>query len=433
MRHTWRDVPRRETWLAEVGGSGARRSREKEKAMTASVAAEPGLIDAAKALAPFILSCRDESERERSLPRALVTALAQADLLRIYVPRSLGGLETNSLICLRVLEELAKADGAVAWNAMNWIAGGLYGARLGEAAAREIYGQDPSVVISASLAPKGRAQGEDAGYRLTGRWPLASGCAHASWLVAGAVVMEGDQPRFRSDGAPDVRLMFVSRSECEIIDTWHAVGLRGTGSNDFAVQDVFVPHERTFAFPDGPAQEPGPLYRGSILDMLVPMLGAIALGVARDALDTFSELAGRKVPTRTASLLRDRATVQMQVAQAEALVRSARSLLLETMGALWESLSAGESLTEEQDALRWLASVHAATSCAHAVDMVYTLGGATSVYATSRLERCFRDIHVVTQHLGVSPWQWERVGRSFLGLGIADVVLGGAPGTLSGG
>jgi alkylation response protein AidB-like acyl-CoA dehydrogenase len=227
--------------------------------------------------------------------------------------------------------------------------------------------------------------------------------------------------------------MFVPRADCEIMDTWHAAGLRGTGSHDFSIQETFVPQERTFAFPDGPAQEPGPLYRGSIFDGLVRLIPGVALGIARAALDAFTDLAGRKVPTRTASLLRDRATVQAQLAQAEALVRSARALVFETTATSWEALCAGEPLSEEQGALQWLAGVHTATSCAQAVDIVYTLGGATSVHATSGLERCFRDIHVLTQHLGVSPWQWERVGRSFLGLGIADTVLGGAPGTLSGG
>lgn len=401
--------------------------------MTASIPASTDLIGAAKSLAPVIESYRDESERERTLPCALVTALAQADLLRIYVPRSQGGLEVDPLTGVRVFEELAKADGAVAWNVMNWGAGGLFGARLTAPAAYDIFGNDPSVVISNSLAPKGRAAAVERGYRLSGRWPLASGCAHASWLVVGSVIFEGDQPRFRPDGVPDVRLMFVPRAEYDIIDTWHAAGLRGTGSHDVSVQETFVPEERSFAYPDGPAHEPGPLYRGSIPDALSQLIPGVALGLARAALDTFTELASRKVPTRTASLLRDRATVQAQVAQAEALVRSARALLFETTTASWETLCAGESLSEEQNALLWLAGVHAATSCAHAVDLVYLLGGVTSVYTTSRLERCFRDVHVLTQHLGVSPLQWERAGRYFLGLGIADVVAGGAPGAVSGG
>ncbi|HEY7061039.1 MAG TPA: acyl-CoA dehydrogenase family protein [Chloroflexota bacterium] len=401
--------------------------------MATTIPASTDLIDAAKALAPVIESYRDESERERTLPAALVTALAQADLLRMYAPRSRGGLEAAPVTCLLVLEELAKADGAVSWNVMNWAAGHLYGARLAEPAAREIYGRDPSVVISGALAPKGRAAVVEGGYRLSGRWPLASGCAHAAWFAVGGVIVEGGQPRFRPDGAPDVRLLFVPRAECDILDTWHAAGLRGTGSHDVSVQEAFVPDERTFAFPDGPAHEPGALYRGSIFNELSRLIPGVALGIARAALDTFTELASRKVPTRTASLLRDRATVQAQLAQAEALVRSARAWVFETTAATWETLCAGESLSEEQQALLWLAGVHAATSCAQAVDLVYTLGGATSVYATSRLERCFRDVHVLTQHLGVSPLQWERVGRYILGLGIADVVAGGAPGALSGG
>jgi indole-3-acetate monooxygenase len=399
--------------------------------MTAATGTD--LLEAARNLAPLIESYRQESDRERSLPQDLVHALAHADLLRMYVPKSQGGLEVEPHICIQVLEALAKIDGAVAWNVFNWSLGGLFGARLSAPAAREVFASDPSVIISCSLAPKGHVQAVEGGYRLTGRWSLSSGCAHASWLVAGGTVMEGGKPRYREDGAPDVRLMFVPQSACDIIDTWDTTGLRGTGSQDFSLQEVFVSDERTFTFPDGSAYEDGPLYRGSIFDGLVGLIAGVALGISRAALDAFTELATRKVPTRTASLLGNRATVQAQLAQAEGLVRSARALLFETMAATWGPLSMGELLSENQSAVRMLAAVNAASSCAQAVDIVHRLGGSSSVYTTSRLHRCFQDLHVLTQHVGVSPWQWERVGRHFLGLGFADSVLGGTPGTLSGG
>jgi alkylation response protein AidB-like acyl-CoA dehydrogenase len=184
------------------------------------------------------------------------------------------------------------------------------------------------------------------------------------------------------------------------------------------VPDVFVPQERTFLFPDGRSYEPGPLYRGPIIDQLGLGLSAVSLGIARAALDASSDLAGRKTPTRTSSLLRDRATVQAQLAQAEGLVRSARALVFETEASLWETLCAGDPISEEQAALKWLTAVQAATSCAQAVDIVYTLGGATSVYTSSPLERCFRDVHVVQQHAVVSPNATIAAGRYFLGLGL---------------
>jgi indole-3-acetate monooxygenase len=376
------------------------------------------LISAAQALAPVIDSCREESERERTLCASVIAAMVAANLHRIQVPRSLGGLEADPATFMRVVEEVAMLDGAAGWNALNMGVAGLFAARLPRQAAREIYGLGSGSLIATSLLPKGRAEAINGGYRLRGRWPLASGCLHASWLIAGGPVFDSKRPRLNQDGSPEVRLLFVPRAECEILDTWFAVGLRGTGSHDFIAQDVFVPEERICLFPDGVTYEPGPLYRGSIFDQLGLAISAVALGIARAALDRFADLAGRKVPARTASLLRDRTTVQAQLAQAEGLLRSARALVFETLASQWETLCAGEWISDEQAALKWLTAVHAATSCAHAVDIVYMLGGATSVYTACRMERCFRDIHVVTQHVAVSPLQWERAGHSLLGLGL---------------
>lgn len=385
--------------------------------MAAAIAMKPDILSAAQELSPLIEASRDESERERTLPASLVAAIVDARLHHMHLPRALGGLEADPITFLRVIEDFARLDGAVGWNVTIWGSSGLFVARLPEQAAREI-SRDPTAILSGALAPNGKAIPVDGGYRVSGRWPLASGCLHASWLAGGSMIIDGERPRMRADGTPDIRIMFVPRVETEIIDTWHSAGLRGTGSHDFAVHDVFVPEEYTWSFPDGPSFDPSPLYRGSIFDQLGLGLAAVSLGIARAALDTFADLAGRKIPSRTTTLLRERGTVQAQVAQAEALVRSARALVFETATSTWETLCAGHPISEEQRMLRGLAAVNAASSCAQAVDIVYTLGGATSVYTSSRLERCFRDVHVVTQHRAVSPIRWEWSGQYFLGLGL---------------
>lgn len=385
-----------------------------------SIATIPDLVEVAKSFIPQIEASREQSERERSLSAPLVRAMAESGLFRIWIPKALGGYEADIETNLRVIEEVAQADGAAGWNVMIAGTGGMFAAYLPESAGREIFG-DPLAITAGALAPKGRAEPADGGYRLSGQWPLASGCHHSTWMGGGSFIFEGggDAPKLNEQGIPDLRVFFVPKDECEILDTWYSAGLRGTGSHDFVVKDAFVPAERTFALLNGKPYYDGPLYSAGILSVFSLPVAAVALGIARAALDAFEELAGAKTPTFSFSTLRDKTTVQAQVARAEALVRSARAFLFETAASIWETMSAGDPLSEEQETLVHLACPHAAAACAEAVGIVYTLGGATSVYATSKLERCFRDVHVVTQHIAVSPQWYERTGQHFLGMGLA--------------
>jgi alkylation response protein AidB-like acyl-CoA dehydrogenase len=384
--------------------------------MTAATSAAE-LVDIARSFAPQIEACRGESERNRSLPAPLIRAMAQAGLFRVWIPKALGGLEADIETNLRVIEEVSRSDGAAGWNVMIAGTGGMFSAYLPPSAGREIYG-DPLAISAGALAPKGRAVPADGGYRLTGRWPLASGCQHAGWLAGGSFIFDGEAPRLGENGIPDLHFFFLPKAECEIIDTWHSAGLRGTGSHDFAVTHAFVPGDRILSLLNGKPYYDGALYRAGIISVFNPPVAAVALGIARSAIDTFVELAGGKMPAFSTKLLRDRGTVQAQVAQAEALLRSARAFLFETVAGMWETMCAGDKLSDEQEALSRLACVHTARACAEAVDIAYTLGGATSVYTASKLERCFRDVHVVTQHAAVGFSWYERSGQHFLGMGM---------------
>jgi len=288
-------------------------------------------IDAAKALAPQIRASAEESERARRLSLPVVEALAQAGLFRLWIPRALGGEETDPMTLVRVIEEVSRADGAAGWCLAIGGEYGAFGGYLPANAAREIYGSDPRVITGGAFRPFGQAVVMDGGYRVTGRWPLGSGCQHCAWIVGGCRILDGDQPHLRADGTPAMRILFFPAAACEIIDTWHSIGQRGTGSHDYAVADLFVPTGRSWSFREPPVQ-PGPLYALPTIALFAAVLAAVPLGIARHAIDILMELAEAKIASRSRRVLREDATMQADLGRAEAILRSGRAFLYEALG-----------------------------------------------------------------------------------------------------
>jgi alkylation response protein AidB-like acyl-CoA dehydrogenase len=386
-------------------------------------ATSPSVLDAARALAPEIRAAADRIEQDRRVPPDLVGALADAGVFRLCVARAYGGLESEVAETLTVLEAVAEADGSTGWIAAIGVTTGLVSGYLAPEFAHEIYGTNPRVVTGGVFAPKGKAIAVDGGYRVRGRWSFASGCQHCAWLLGGSVVFDGDKPRLLPRGIPDSRMMLFPAAAVEIIDTWTVSGLRGTGSHDIAVADVFVPEGRSASLITDQPRESGLLYRFPAFGLLALAISAVALGIARRALDELRALAAEKTPTGGQRLLAERPTVQAAIARAEAGLRAARAFLFEAVGNAWHSAQReGLLSTEMRTALR-LAATHATESAARAVDVAYEAGGGTSIYATSPLQRCFRDVHVVTQHLMVSPATWELTGRLLLGLETDTAML----------
>ncbi len=384
--------------------------------------ASSAFIDAAIDLAPQVRECAAEIERSRRLPLPLVDAIARAGLFRLWVPQAFGGEETDPMTLVRVVEEISRSDGAAGWCVAIGGEYGVFGGYLAPDAAREIFGIDPHVRTAGALRPFGTAVVVDGGYRVSGRWPLGSGCQHSAWIVGGCRILDGAEPRVRADGTPIARLLFFPAAECEILDTWHSIGLRGTGSHDYVVNDVFVPTARSLSFREPPV-EAGPLYALPTIALFATVLAAVPLGVARHAIDILVELAGTKIATRSRQTLRGDATLQVHLGRAEALLRSGRAFLYEALNEAWRAVSAERALSLEQLAMLWLASTQAATAAKEAAELVFSAGGSASPYESGGLERCVRDIHAAAQHLVMAPGNYQMAGQALLGLDMRATPL----------
>jgi indole-3-acetate monooxygenase len=261
------------------------------------------------------------------------------------------------------------------------------------------------------------------GYRVTGRQGFSTGCRHASWLAPYAQILEHGQPRRLADGQPETRYLFVPVAAAERLDTWHVRGLRGTGTDHFAVHDVFVPEEHSLLGRTAPLIDSGPLYRIPRTLLFASGDAAVALGVARTALATFAELAGSKTPRGMPGLLREQPMIQVDMGHADANLRAGRALLTETVRDSWTTVSASGTLSLDQRAALRIATTHALWLAIQVVDTVYHAAGATAIYKGHPLQRAFQDMHVMSQHVQARRTHYELVGRHWLGLPIDETRL----------
>jgi indole-3-acetate monooxygenase len=372
-------------------------------------------VRAARALAPTIRELRGDIERDRSLPAPLVKRMAETGFFSLWLARALGGPELNTVDYLRVIEELSRADGAVGWCTMVSAGYSRLSGYLDDGVAREIFG-DGSTIVAGTINPTGKAMVVPGGFCVSGRWSYGSFIGHSTWTIGSSVIHDDEGPRRGPDGAPDMRLMLFPTSAVEIIDTWRVGGLRGTGSHDFHVTDLFVPDDHAIAAFTAKPVRPGTLYAAPFITVFAMAIASVPLGIARAAIEAFVALAEAKTPMGGASRLRDKASAQADVGKAEALLRSARAFLVESAHDIWNAVAAGDMPSLPQRATARLAAAQAAAASAQAVDLLYNAAGGTALYESNLLERCFRDVHATTQHMGTSSANFELSGRVLLGL-----------------
>jgi alkylation response protein AidB-like acyl-CoA dehydrogenase len=390
---------------------GARHSRHRMAATTTPTVRQShegaGFLAAARDLAPVVRAAAIQAEAERRLPASLVAALRDAGLFRMAVPRSLGGPEVDPITVGRVVEELATADASAAWCVMLANQANSGAGFLPPDGAAEVFGGSDAIP-AAVLRPVGRAEIVDGGFRATGRWPFASGSTHATWLGGECAITRDGAPVKDDEGREVVRLLFFPLADVTIHDTWHTSGLRGTGSHDFSVEGAFVPERRSFRIHVDPPVHPSPLFRTPPLTYITH--GSHALGIGQAAIDATIEMADAK------PALRDQKRLQGQLAEAQALVESARAYLYGAAEELWRTVSAGGEGSPAQRARVRLATSHALKSSLQAVELLYRAAGTTAIFTTGPLDRLFRDIQTAAAHVMVSPLTYEASGRVALGM-----------------
>ena len=376
------------------------------------------LLERARQLQPLIEGAADRIEKEREIPAGVLAALHDSRLFRMLIPRSCDGEELEPAAFFEVMEAIATADASVAWCIGQGSGVSMAAAYLKPEVAHEIFGAPDAVVASGPPDRNSKAIVVDGGYRVIGTWTFASGSRHAQWLGGHSTVCERDgSPRLDADGKPlEQRTMLFPKSAATMADVWQVMGLKGTGSDNYSVKDLFVPADYTFTRElAADRRESGPLYRFSIFNMFGVAFSAVALGIARKVLDDFIKLAKEKVPFTSTALLRDNGQIQSQVGLSEARLQASRTYVLETFRTLYAQVAAGGSLTHEQRINNRIVTTYAIQQAREVVNFAYHAGGATAIFESNPFERRFRDLHTVTQQGQGHYSNFEALGQTLLG------------------
>jgi alkylation response protein AidB-like acyl-CoA dehydrogenase len=384
------------------------------------VDAQP-VVRAASALQSVIRRHRDELDREQRLPKAVVEQFHAAGFYNLVMPRALGGLETDPLTYVRVVEVLAEADGSAGWNVANNSIAQLVTLGLPDDGVQEIYAHGADTVVAGTaVMGGGRAVPVDGGYRVTGRWPFGTGCQEATWMLGSFQILDGGQPRPSPDGSSVFWRGVFARSDVQIVEgSWDVSGMRATGSFDWTVDDVFLPERRTMVHAGVPLDNqwkrwPGISYALPAQAWVGPHHSAVITGIARAGIDALIELAAEKTPRGRTGRLCDSPQVQEAIGRADTILNAGRAYRSAMITDLWNTVAAGAETTLDQRARCRLAAVYASESARQAMDLMYQHGGSTSYRRESRLAECWRDLHVVGQAVTLAPEWYPMGGRVFL-------------------
>lgn len=372
------------------------------------------LLVAAEKLSAEFRGQADEIERQRRIPAEISEKMAKAGFYLQGAPAHAGGLEVPPTLSSQVIETLAQGDASCAWVAFIGSTSGTALSGVSQVVAKEILSK-PDVLITGVFAPNGRAEKVADGFNVTGRWQWGSGSQNADWILGGCMLFENGEPMLNKAGHPRNHMVIMPASEVEYIDTWHVSGLCGSGSLDYQVTNLFVPHERVVGLSPRDAPKT-PLYAFPNFALLALGIGAVCMGIARAAISELIQLSTHKKRIGARKTIGHKSTAQITLAEAEAKLRSARLFYYDALEKAWECAQIDLAVSMEQRRDLRLATTHAVMTCASVVDDMYNLAGGASVYRNSPLQRHFRDIHVATQHIMVAPSTLETIGSLLFGL-----------------
>ena len=370
----------------------------------------------ARDLKAAIAAASEAIEATRRLPEPLVARLHEARLFRMLLPRSAGGDQLDPVSYFSAIEELSHHDGSTGWVVFVANSSALIAAYLDPAAARTIFA-DPRSTIAWGPPNASRVGAVPGGYRVSGTWDFASGCRHASWMGAHGQVVEADGSiRRDARGKPVVRTLLFPAREATVLDTWHTIGLCGTGSESYRVTDVFVPETFSAARADLTSRvEKGALYAFTMPGLYAVGVAAVALGIAQGMFEAFMALAGTKAP-RGLARLADNAVVQAEVARSEARLAAARAYLIETLASVYARADDVEPIEVADRARVRLACTNAIQGAIEVADYAYKAAGVDAIFPGSPFERRFRDIHTLSQQIQSRTAHYEEVGQVLLGM-----------------
>ena len=372
-----------------------------------------GLIERARALAPLIAREADEIERTRRLTQPVVSALIENGLYRVLLPQSLGGTEAPPEVFMQMLEEVAKADASTAWCLGQCSVCAMTAAYLDADAANEIFNAPPGILAWGAIAHE--VQVVPGGYRANARWDFASGSRQATWLGAHVQIVEADgTKRLKPNGVLEVRTILFPVASATMYDVWDVIGLNGTGTDSYSVDNLFIP-EKFAALRDDPTalREQGPLYKLTTNMVFGLGFAAVSVGVARATLDAAIELARGKASVGI-KVMRENNAVQGAIGRNEASLRAARAYLYATAAEVWRDLVRGEALTEEHRVALRIAATWTIHQAASVVDAAYHMAGATAVFSANKFERRFRDMHAIAQQIQARDTHYEDAGKAIL-------------------
>lgn len=365
------------------------------------------LLDAARGLGETIRAAAPEAERNGTIAPSIVEALIAARLFDAYRPKEFGGLDVDPLTLFELIEEIASHDGSTGWClSMGGIIGGFAASRLEDKGAVEVFGSGRAVMCAGGLVPRLRASPVDGGYRVNGRFPFASGCRHAEWMVVTGI-------RKDASGPASMYTFCVPKDEVHIVDNWQVAGLEGTASNDLDLEDVFVPASRAFPSMTAPVLRGGPLWQLPILPTAALGHLGFSLGSGRRALDEIAAYAETQRFGSSAPIA-ERPVFQRDYARARTRLRAARLAALESFEAV---AVAGVNASPAQRAELAAATVNAYQTATAAAEFAFRAGGASSIYRGGALQRCFRDLQAGSNHVVASDEGFERAGQVMLGVG----------------
>jgi indole-3-acetate monooxygenase len=372
-----------------------------------------GLVERARALQPLIAREADEIERTRRLTTAVTEALIENGLYRTLLPQAFGGAEAPLDIFMQMQEEIAKADASTAWCLGQCAVCAMTAAYLEPDAADEIFNTPPGILAWGAIAHEVKAV--PGGYMASARWDFASGMRQASWLGAHVRVVEADgTPRKKKDGSPEIHTILFPVTSATMYDVWDVIGLKGTGTDSYSVDNLFVP-EKFAALRDDPnaVREKGPLYKLTTNAVFGMGFAATALGVARATLDAAIDLSRSKIPQGLGAM-RENNAVQGLIGRTEASLRAARAYLYATANEIWRDLERGDAVTEAHRITLRIAATWTIHQSAAVVDTAYHMAGATAVFAKNPFERRFRDMHAIAQQIQARDTHYEDAGKAIL-------------------